>query len=222
MFITWVWGESLLAILRDVRQGVSPRPSVPETIRLIRGLAHGLSHFHRQANLIHGDISPANILVTSGTKNLVLIDFGAAWPVEYSAGEKSGDGITPIYAAPERIARHAVEDFRSDTFSLAVVAYEMLTLEIPFDGAGGNILPQFAASFSGTYVPPSKRISQPDRLPKKALELLDELFRVGLGLHPDGRHATRKDWLSAWDELHFALQKGDRLTSFENRIVTWL
>jgi serine/threonine protein kinase len=221
--MSWVWGTNLRELLAQVRQGNCPRPSVTETVRLIRGLAHGLSHYHRRAQVVHGDVSPANIIVTSGTKNLVLVDFGSAWPVEQSATKEMGDGISPPYAAPERMARHALEDFRADQFSLSVIAYEMLTLEIPFDGAGGRAgLPALARCLSESFVPPSRLVAAADRLPEQALTLLDELFGVSLSLHPDGRFATRSEWLGAWDRLHRALQKGDRISGFEHRVMGWL
>lgn len=221
--MSWVWGTNLRELLRDVRQGKINRPSVTETVRLIRGLAHGLAHYYRKTQVVHGDVSPANMVVTTGTKTLVLIDFGSVWPVELSATKDPGDGVTPPYAAPERMAGHALEDFRSDLFSLAVVAYEMLTLEIPYDGAGGRAgLPNLADSFSDTFVPPSQLIAEPKRLPYQSLALLDELFRVSLALHPDGRFLSRPDWLAAWDGLHRAFQKGDRLSSFEQRLIGWL
>lgn len=217
---SWVWGTNLRELLAGVRQGTINRPSVTETVRLIRGLAHGLSHYHRKAQVVHGDVSPANLVVTTGTKNLVLIDFGSAWPVELAATKEAGDGVTAPYAAPERLGRHALEDFRSDLFSLSVVAYEMLTLEIPYDGAGGRAgLPSVAGEFAETFVPLSRLIAEPNRLPQHSLALLDELFRISLALHPDGRFATRTEWLGAWDGLHRALQKGSRLTGFQQRLL---
>jgi len=222
--MSWIWGTNLRELMRMIRANDNPRPSVTEVVRLMRGLAHGLSHYHRRANVVHGDVSPGNLIVTSGTKNLVLVDFGSAWPVEQTATKQGGDGITLPYAAPERITGHASEDFRADVFSLSVVAYELLTLQIPFDGAGGQAgTGNLAARFTPTFVVPSTLISpQPPRLPSRALALLDEHFRVGLALHPDGRFATRRDWLSAWDRLHFELQKGSRLSSLEQRIVACL
>lgn len=223
VLMSWVWGTNLRDLWAGVRQGTVQRPSVTETVRLIRGLAHGLSHYHRHAQFVHGDVSPANIVVTTGTKNLVLVDFGSAWPVELSATKQPGDGMTSPYAAPERLARHALEDFRSDQFSLSVVAYEMLTLEIPYDGAGGGAgVPAWAKDFEGTWVPPSQKIVTPSRLPQPALAFLDQLFRVSLALHPDDRFAGRSEWLSAWDELHQSLRKGDRLAGIERRLLDWL
>ena len=211
--VEWVWGTSLRDYLTAVRSGATPRPSVPETVRLMRGLAHGLGHYHRKTNIVHGDVSPANIIITSGTRHLVLIDFGSTWPVEQSAIRVSGDGVTPPYAAPERHAQHAAEDFRSDVFSHSAVAYEMLTMQIPYDGLGGKAgLPTIIEHAEHSFRPPSELLKNPGRLPRAALERLDRCLRVGLNLHPDSRFGTRKEWLSAWDELDGSFKPTDRLS----------
>ena len=220
MLLNWVHGTNLRDYFQAIRDVKTPRPSVTESVRLIRGLAHGLGHFHRRTNIVHGDISPANIIITSGTKQLVLVDFGSAWPVEAAAMKEDGDGVTQPYAAPERLAGHAAVDFRADLFSLSVLANELLTLEIPFDGLGGQAgLPKWAAEAAATYRPPSEKIQQADRLPSDALAKLDRCVETGLALHPDSRFATRAEYLSAWDGLRDALQLGDRLTPWEMLLV---
>lgn len=217
---SWVWGTNLREYFRAVREAKTPRPSVSEVVRLMRGLAHGIGHYHRKMNLVHGDISPANIVVTAGTKHLVLVDFGSAWPVEDTAVKQAGDGVTQPYAAPERLAKHAVEDFRSDIFSLSVVAYEMLTLELPFDGLGGQAgLPNLVEQAARSYRSPSKLIDKIGRLPSQTIQQLDGYFRSGLALHPDQRFGTRTDFLSAWDGLHDSLRKGNRLTRMEKVLL---
>ena len=186
----------------------------------MRGLAHGIGHYHRRMNVVHGDISPANIVITAGTKHLVLVDFGSAWPIEESAKKEPGDGVTQPYAAPERLTKHAAEDFRSDIFSLSVVAYEMLTMQIPFDGLGGRAgLPNLIDQAAKSYRPPSDFIQAADRLPRETIERLDGYFRDGLALHPDQRFGTRADYLSAWDGLQDSLKKGERLTLVEKWVL---
>ena len=200
--IEWVWGTNLRDYLCAIRKKKIPRPVAPEIIRLIRGLAHGLAHYHRRANLVHGDISPANIILTSGTKQLVLIDFGSAWPAERTAEKENGDGITNPYAAPERIFGNAAEDFRSDIFSLCVVAYELLTLEIPYDGMGGQAgNPKLRDQLHPTLSKPSTRLHRSRRLPAACTNPLNLYFKRGLAIRPDGRFATRDIWLHATDGL---------------------
>jgi len=219
IIIDWVHGVDLRTYLASIRDEKTPRPNVREVVRLVRGLVHGLSHYHRRTNVIHGDVSPANIVITSGTSNLVLIDFGAAWPIERAA-QRQQDAYTQPYAAPERIAKHAVEDFRSDMFSLTAITYELMTLTLPYDGLGGQAgTPQLAKKAASAYCPPSHKIPSRDRLTSSTLRLLDSCVGGGLKLHPDERFATSSVWLSAWDQLHLSLQKGTRLSRIESIIV---
>ncbi|REJ87812.1 MAG: hypothetical protein DWQ34_24525 [Planctomycetota bacterium] len=222
--MSWVWGTDLRMLLRSIRSGESSRPSVPEMARLFRGLAHGLSHFHRHAALVHGDLSPANLILTSRPTQLVLIDFGSAWPVEQTATRNAGDGITFPYAAPERIHAHASEDFRSDQFSLAVIAYELLTLEIPYDGLGGRAeLPMAGKKSAGQLIPPSKCLPRRQRrVPSDSLQLLDTVLCQSLRLHPDERFLTPGAWLDAWDRLYFSLREGSRLSRREKWSLGWI
>jgi serine/threonine-protein kinase len=182
-------------------------------------LVHGVAHYHRRTNIIHGDISPANIIITSGTTQLVLVDFGSAWPIESAAARAVGDGVTEPYAAPERIAGHAVEDFRSDAFSLSVIAYELLTLKIPFGGLGGRAgTPNLSEKMTGAYEAPSK-LTRIERLPRRIVKLVDACIGKGLAMHPDERFSTTSDWVAAWHELHFAMKNGQRLSRFETFVV---
>jgi len=215
----WVSGTNLRQYLDAIRQKKTPRPSVSEVVRLTRGLVHGVSHYHRKANVVHGDISPANIILTSGTTQLVLVDFGSAWTIEKTATKAAGDGVTQPYAAPERLAGHAAEDFRSDMFSLSMVAYELLTLKLPYGGLGGRAgMPNLASKMANSYEQPSKLVVA-ERLPRRSIKLLDDCIGKGLAFHPDERFSTSQDWLAAWDELHFAMKKGTRLNRVETIVV---
>ena len=136
-----------------------------------------------------------------------------------TADKEIGDGITQPYAAPERMAGHAAEDFRSDAFSLSVVAYELLTLAIPFGGLGGRAgTPRLAVKTAKSYKNPSELIAA-DRLPRRTVKLLDDCLARGLAVHPDDRFSTSRDWLAAWDELHFTMKKGTRLNRLESLVV---
>lgn len=217
--VAWVNGTNLRRYLDAIRAQETPRPSVYEVVRLVRGLVHGVAHYHRRTNIIHGDVSPANIIITSGTTQLVLVDFGSAWPIESTAARAVGDGVTEPYAAPERIAGHAAEDFRSDAFSLSVIAYELLTLKIPFGGLGGRAgTPNLSEKMTGAYEAPSK-LTRIERLPRRIAKLVDACIGQGLAMHPDDRFSTTSEWIAAWDELHFAMKNGQQLSRFETFVV---
>ncbi len=94
-------------------------------------LAGALAVAHR-AGILHGDVKPGNIFVTSENK-VKLGDFGIA---RY-ASQVSGSGLlmgTPAYLAPEQIQGEP-QDARSDQFALGIVLYQMLTGVRPFDGS---------------------------------------------------------------------------------------
>ncbi len=217
--MSWVPGVSLQRFLDSIRRGETPRPSAPECVRLVRGLVHGLSHFHKRTNIIHGDVAPSNIILTAGSKHLVLIDYGSALPLQ-QASIGDGDGSTPPYAAPEQLTPNASIDFRSDIFSLTVIAYELLTLSIPFEGLGGRAgLPEIAGTVK-LSCKPSEKIQASDRLPARSLRLLDDGLIAGLKLDPEQRFATSSEWMAAWDSLFLSLKKQTRLSSFEELLVS--
>ena len=84
------------------------------------------------AKVIHGDIKPANILITKDGQ-VKLADFGIArFATQVST---SGSLIgTPAYLSPEQILGHT-QDTRSDLFSLGIILYQMTAGVRPFDGS---------------------------------------------------------------------------------------
>ena len=101
-----------------------------EAIRWVRDIAEALQYSHEHG-LVHRDIKPANILLDQSGKPY-LTDFGAAKQNERLAAGSPEAG-TPAYMSPEQASGegHRV-DARSDTFSLGIVLYQLLTGERPF------------------------------------------------------------------------------------------
>lgn len=92
-------------------------------------VACALAAAHRKG-VIHGDVKPANILITEEGR-VKLMDFGMA---RVAAREQAGRALagTPAYWCPEQIAGKP-QDGRSDLFSLGIVLYELVTKQRPFD-----------------------------------------------------------------------------------------
>jgi len=94
-------------------------------------LAAALARAHR-AKVIHGDVKPANILVTKDGQ-VKLGDFGIARFATQVSTSGSLMG-TPAYLSPEQIQGHT-QDTRSDLFSLGIILYQMTTGVRPFNGS---------------------------------------------------------------------------------------
>jgi serine/threonine-protein kinase len=105
--------------------------SIAEALLFWKQILRGLQYAHSH-NIIHGDIKPSNIMVSS--KNEVKIsDFGIANIFGAHGNSKAEIPFgTPRYSSPEQILGQEI-DFRSDLYSAGITFYEMVTGGVPFD-----------------------------------------------------------------------------------------
>ncbi|MHC5079914.1 MAG: serine/threonine-protein kinase [Planctomycetota bacterium] len=126
----FVEGKSLDDMITDGE--VAPRRAA----KIARKIASALAHAHAKG-VLHRDVKPANILVTSSGEPQIT-DFGLARDVESdSALTQSGTTMgSPSYMPPEQAdGRLEAIDARSDVYSLGAALYEMLVGRPPFEGA---------------------------------------------------------------------------------------
>ena len=156
---------------RVLEKGTLP---LPKACAWVAHAAEALSVAH-QRGVIHGDVKPANILITADGK-VKLTDFGMARVAKRDTGDSPLLG-TPAYWCPEQIMGRP-QDSRSDIFSLGVVLYEMVTGTKPF--AADTLQGVCNRVLSSAVTPPSHL--QPS-LPAS----FDEIMASCLAKNPDVR-----------------------------------
>jgi serine/threonine-protein kinase len=127
----FVEGEPLTDILR--RSGALPPERAAE---IVRQTAEALAVAH-DMGIVHRDLKPDNIMITrarDGSDLVKVVDFGIAKAMNVEAQKVTRTGLvvgTPEYMSPEQIAGDPL-DGRSDIYSLALVAFNILTGRLPF------------------------------------------------------------------------------------------
>jgi serine/threonine-protein kinase len=129
--LEWAEGEPLASFIQ--RAG-NVAPTLAATIVEQIGGALGAAH---KAGIIHRDLKPANIMYNPATQEAKLLDFGIARDAEVSPEERltrAGFFVGTLqYVAPETLSGELVGE-QADVYSLATIAYYLLTGVLPFTG----------------------------------------------------------------------------------------
>jgi serine/threonine-protein kinase len=175
----YVRGRTLRDILAEhaEHQGLIP---VHRSLTILQRIAQGIDAVHA-AGIVHRDVKPSNIVIEEDTGRPVLVDFGVAvLHADPAAALAIG---TPQYMAPEQAAigaGPAVVTSQTDVYSLGIVAFEMLSGKLPFDGNDvAQLMRQHARK-----TPPALSSIQRDLAP------FDEAVARALAKDPAARHPT--------------------------------
>jgi serine/threonine protein kinase len=173
MVMDYVPGKTLFDYMREdridilqtakiTRDGIYFAPLENRVVgSFITQLGWALDYAHNQG-LIHRDIKPSNIIITEINEEIraILTDFGIAKALEATELSITREGVgigTPPYMSPEQIKGLDLSA-ASDEYSLAIVAYEMLTGRVPFEGDSQMVI----AHKHITEDPPLPRNLNPD------------------------------------------------------------
>lgn len=188
----YVDGHDAAQVLRE--RGPLPAEAVAD---VIDGVGSALDAAWQGRGLVHRDVKPANILLVFGDgksphrpSEIKLVDFGIAKAAdEASALTATGAAMgTMTYLAPE-VVESAPLDNRSDLYSLACTAFELLTGSPPYLGTG---IRQLVVSHISAPIP-----DPADRLPGVP-PALGPVFRRALAKEPAERYASGAEFTAAF------------------------
>lgn len=173
----------------------------PRALGIARRVAEGLQVLH-EANFVHRDIKPDNIMVipgaSDGVPQIKILDAGLLKPVSAKTGTRTTQFFmgTPEYCSPEQ-AREERVDGRSDLYSLGVILYELLA----GPGAGR---PYAATSPTGYLVktadPTTPPVPLTDRNPAVSRHVAGLVHRL-LAKNPDDRYPCAAGLIQAIDDV---------------------
>jgi len=174
---------------REVRGGPM---DIAHGVALLKQMCAGLHHAH-ELQIIHRDLKPENVMLVpppppddgGGAERAVVMDFGLAKErrADPAIAKLTATGIilgTPEFMSPEQI-RGKVLDARSDIYALGIVAFEMFTGKLPFQGR--NAQEMMIARLRSQPVP--IRQHRPD-----VPEPVEKALTKALQTNPDDRFTT--------------------------------
>jgi len=144
--------EGGLYITMEFIRGVSLRQFIVQrslnlrrSLDIILQVAYSLLHLHTHG-VIHRDLKPENIIITESGQ-VKVIDFGIAQLIPHGTEPPKKKGLlggmigTPSYMSPEQTSPPYEVDFNTDIYSLAIIAYELVTGQLSFGNIQLTLLP---------------------------------------------------------------------------------
>lgn len=185
----------------NLRQVVRSGELAPEqALAIVPQICDALQYAHDQ-NVVHRDVKPENILLTS-QGHVKIADFGLAKLMGTEESDYTLTGTrqvmgTPHYMAPEQMEKPQQVDHRADIFSLGVVFYEMLTGELPL----------------GRFAPPSEKVEIDVRL--------DEVVMRTLAKEPELRYQNATEIKTEVEDVSGATSVLRRFRPLTTRIPSF-
>jgi eukaryotic-like serine/threonine-protein kinase len=213
LVMEYLVGESLRA-----RLDRAPRLPPDEALDVVAQAASALDAVHA-AGIVHRDLKPSNLfLAQDGTAEILkLIDFGIA---KWFDDSEAGSGLTTEaglvvgsvqYMSPQQ-ARGERVDRGADIWSLAVVAYQLLTGTLPFQGA--NVPDTLRRICLGDFQAPSAWFG-------RGSEALDAVFERAFAHHLELRLASAREFARKLSVASRGLKVSDEAPKGAPQSVSW-
>lgn len=182
--------------------------SAGEAVKIIYEVAEGLGYAHSRG-IIHRDIKPQNIMLTSG-RTAKITDWGLG-KIMSDGNETTVVGFSLNYAAPEQVAPSTFghPDERTDIYQLGIVFYELITGRKPFSGSG--VAEVTDEILHKQPVPPSDAGVEDD--------LFDEIVMRCLEKKPEDRFSSVEEFRKSLEKIMFQMKDLNDFFTALNREV---
>ena len=213
--------------LRDVLRG--KRLKLDEVVDIGLQMLAALDAAH-EANIVHRDMKPENVMIRRRDHVVKVLDFGLAKLMENrpAAPESDSEAVTELrtapglimgtvnYMSPEQARAHAV-DGRSDIWSVGIMIYEMVAGEKPFGGA----------TSAHTIVEILEKDPPPltDAGPPEQPQELQRIVAKSIAKEPAERYQTAKEMMADLRKVKMQLEQGAgprQITTEPKKSKPWL
>src|SRR5687768_11152551 len=180
----FVEGPSCADLIREEKE-----LGVAQAVRYVIDACHGLDYAHR-AGVVHRDVKPGNLLISTEAGTLKLADFGIAKAAEQTRITQVGSVLgTAAYLSPEQ-ARGEEAGPASDLYSLGVCAYQFLAGRLPHEYSS---LTELALKQQSDAIEPIRPLRS------EVPDALDRAIRLALHADPAQRYESALEMAEAVD-----------------------
>ena len=147
---------------------------------ILESIIDGLNAMH-EAEILHKDLKPANMMISDDGSHIILIDFGISSSTNGKTVVATQTGKTPFYSAPETYTNLFLKE--SDYYSLGITIYELITGSTPYQNTNIENLQQYQQI---------QQIPFPDGFDEELKDLISALTYKDISYRNDKSNPNRR------------------------------